>query len=131
MIIAVCAHVFFILFSKRKAKRTKTNSNSSHSEPMRQGWKKRNDPCLLVKQFNSETLHPMWGLSGFVFSIYAVSVVPFQCNVLFFVSLLSLFFPCSLLLTLPTPLPSPPPGAAFCPAQAGRRTRKLPIWPCP
>lgn len=59
------------------------------------------------------------------FSTYAVSVEPFQCNVLFLCVFVVSFFP------LFPSLPHPSLGAASCPVQAERRARKLPIWPCP
>ncbi len=60
------------------------------------------------------------------FSTYAVSVEPFQCNVLFLCVFVVSFFP-----LFPSLPPHPSLGAASCPVQAERRARKLPIWPCP
>lgn len=121
---SLCSCLFF--FFKCKDRLNERKLNQSHSTD-KAG---KNCPCL---QWYSQIVRHciLCGVYlGLFFSIYAVSVVPFQCNVLFFCVFVVSFFPLFPSPTLPSPSP-PAPGAAFCPAQAGRRTRKLPIWPCP
>lgn len=113
----------FVFFKFKSSQMIMINWINRHSEQ-----KAGKIACALAIQSNRHCI--LCGVYlGLFFSIYAVSVVPFQCNVLFFCVFVVSFFPLFPSPTLPL-LPSHP-GAAFCPAQAGRRTRKLPIWPCP
>lgn len=62
VIIAVCAHVFFVFQVQSSTKRNKMNLTSLWTDKAGE-----NLPVPPVIKSNSETLHPMWGLSGFVF----------------------------------------------------------------